>query len=152
MRGTFIHVKVTNWKIRGVKLSRKQNFSGGKIMKGYTILVWNFERRRFVKTWAYTNEELWRITKHKLTEIQIKLKKWNWIGHTLREESGAKEKTALDWNPQGYSRRGRPKRTWRKTIEDEIRSTGNGSRVGGDRNAWKIFMDGFTGTSLMQIV
>jgi hypothetical protein len=59
-----------------------------------------------------TIEELWRITKQKPTEIHIKRRKWNWIGHTLRNEAGAIEKTALDWNPQGYKRRGRPKRTW----------------------------------------
>jgi len=29
------------------------------------------------------------------------------IGHTLRKEGGAIEKTALDWNPRGYRRRGR---------------------------------------------
>jgi hypothetical protein len=56
-----------------------------------------------------TNEELWRITKYKPTEIQIKRRKWNWIEHTLRKEAGAIEKTALDWNPQGYRRIGRPK-------------------------------------------
>ena len=61
-----------------------------------------------------TNEELWRISKQKAIEIQIKRRKWNWIGHTLRKEAGAIEKTALDWNPQGYRRRGRTKRTWRK--------------------------------------
>ena len=45
--------------------------------------------------------------------IKMKIKrKWNCIGHTLRKETGAIEKTALDWNPQGYRRRGRPKRTW----------------------------------------
>jgi len=44
-------------------------------------------------------------------ENQIKRRKWSWIGHTLRKEVGAIEKTALDWNPQGYRRRGRPKRT-----------------------------------------
>jgi len=27
-----------------------------------------------------------------------KIRKWNWIGHTLRKETGAIEKTALDWN------------------------------------------------------
>jgi hypothetical protein len=43
---------------------------------------------------------------------------------TLHKEAGAIEKTALDWNPQGYRRRGRPKRMWRMTIEDEIRNTG----------------------------
>ena len=33
-----------------------------------------------------TNEELWRTTKQKPIEIQIKRSKWNWIGHTLRKE------------------------------------------------------------------
>jgi hypothetical protein len=50
----------------------------------------------------------------------MKIRKWNWIGHTLRKEAGAIEKTALGWNPQGY-RRGRAKRMWQRTIEDEIK-------------------------------
>jgi hypothetical protein len=49
-----------------------------------------------------TNEELWRITKQKLIEIQIKRRKWNWIGYTLGKKAGAIEKTALYWSPQGY--------------------------------------------------
>ena len=74
------------------------------------------------RTDKITNEDLWRITKQKPTEIRLK-EEWNWIGHTLRKEAGEIEKTALDWNPQGYIRRGRPKRTWRRTTEEEIRST-----------------------------
>jgi hypothetical protein len=42
----------------------------------------------------------------------IKRRKWNWAGHTLPKEAGAIEKTALDWNPQGYRRGGRLKRMW----------------------------------------
>jgi hypothetical protein len=49
-----------------------------------------------------------------------KRRKWNWIGNTLRKEAGAIEKTALEWNPQGYRRRGRLKRRWQRTIEDKI--------------------------------
>jgi len=86
-----------------------------------------------------TSKELWRITQQKSTENQIKRRKWNWIGHTVRKEVGAIEKTALDWNPQGYRRRGRLKRTWRRTIEDEIRGTGRSQNEvrgkAGDRNA-----------------
>jgi hypothetical protein len=68
-----------------------------------------------------TNEDLWSITQQKAIE---KIKEENGLGlDTLRKEAGAIEKTALDWNPQGYRRRGRPKRTWRRTIEDEIRGT-----------------------------
>jgi len=71
-------------------------------------------------------------------------RKWNWIGHTLRKETGSNEKTALDWNPQGYRRRGRPKKTWQRTIEDEIRSTRSWNEfqgIAGDHNAWKLFMN-----------
>jgi hypothetical protein len=46
-----------------------------------------------------TNEKQWRITQNKPIEKQIKIRKWNWIGHTLRKEAGAIEKTALEWNP-----------------------------------------------------
>jgi hypothetical protein len=59
-----------------------------------------------------TKEEPWRIIQQKQIENQIKRRKWNWIGHTLRKEAGAIEKAALDWNPQGYRRRGRANRTW----------------------------------------
>jgi hypothetical protein len=79
-----------------------------------------------------------------------KRRKWNWIGHTLPKETGAIEKTALDWNPQGYRRRGRPKRTWRWTIEDEIKNTGRSLNevkgIAGDRNAWKLFVDALYST------
>ena len=96
------------------------------------------------RTDKITNEELWRITKQKPIEIQIKRRKWNGIEHTLRKEAGAIEKTALDWNPQGYRRRGRSKRTWRRTIEDEIRNTGRSwnevKGIAGDCNAWKLFV------------
>ena len=74
-----------------------------------------------------------------------KRRKLNWIGQTLRKEVGAIEKTALDWNPQGYRiRRGSLKRTWRRTIEDEARGTVKSwnkvKGIDGDRNAWKIFV------------
>jgi hypothetical protein len=96
--------------------------------------------------WAnkITNEELWRITKQKPIETQMKRRKWNWIGHTLCKEAGAIEKIALDWNPQGY-RRSRPKRTWQRTIVEQIRNTRRSwnevKGIAGDHNAWKLFMD-----------
>ena len=66
------------------------------------------------------------------------------------KETGAIEKTTLDWNPQGYRRRGRPKRMWRRTIEDEIRSTGRSRNevkgIAGDRNVWKLSMDALCST------
>jgi hypothetical protein len=102
-----------------------------------------------------TNEELWRITHQKSIENQIKRRKWNWIGHTSRKETGAIEKNALDWNPQGYRRRGRPKRTWRRTIEDEIRSRRRSwnevKGIGGDRNDRRLFVDALCSTRSKRI-
>jgi hypothetical protein len=69
---------------------------------------------------------------------------------TLRKEAKAIEKTALDWNPQGYRRRGRPKRMWRRTLEDEIRNAGRTwhevKGTAGDRNGWKLFIDDLCST------
>jgi hypothetical protein len=71
-------------------------------------------------------------------QSEIKLIEENGIGSdTLRKETGAIEKTALESNPQGYRRRGREKRTWRRTIEDEIRGTrrswNEDKEIAGDR-------------------
>jgi hypothetical protein len=122
------------------QITRRLQTFINKCLRGIMNIKW---------TNKITNEELWRITKLKTIEIQIKRRKWNWIGHTLHKEAGAIEKTALDWNPQGC-RRGRPKRMWRRTIEDEIRNTGRSwnevKGIAGDRNAWKLFMDALCST------
>jgi hypothetical protein len=72
------------------------------------------------------------------------------VSLTLRKEAGAIEKIALDLNPQGHRRRGRPKRTWRRTIEDEIRNTGRSWNeirgIAGDSKAWKLFLDALCST------
>jgi hypothetical protein len=92
-----------------------------------------------------TNEDLWSITQQETIENQIKRRKCNWIGHTLCKETGPIEKMASDWNPQGYRRRGTLKRTWRRTIEDEIRGTRRSwdevKGIAGDRITWKHFME-----------
>jgi hypothetical protein len=83
-----------------------------------------------------------------------KKKKMELIGHTLCKETGATEKTVLHWNHQGYRRRGRPKRTWQRTIEDEIRFTRSWNKVkeiAGDRNAWKLLMDALCSTRSKRI-
>jgi hypothetical protein len=66
------------------------------------------------------------------------------------KEAGIIEKTALDWNPQGYRRRGRLKRAWQRTIEDQIKNTGKSwnevKGIAGDHNAWKLFVDALCST------
>jgi hypothetical protein len=68
----------------------------------------------------------------------------------LRKKAGTIEKVALNWNPHGFRRRGKPKKTWQRTIEDEIRGTGRSwnevKGTAGDRNPWKLFMDALYST------
>ena len=128
------------WKTTNQMTRRLQIFVN-KCLRRKTNIKW---------TDKITNEELWRINQQKSKENQIIRRKWNWIGHTLREEAGAIEKTALVWNPQGCRRRGGPKRTCRRTIEDDIRSTRRSwnevKGIAGDHNSWKPFMDALCST------
>ena len=47
----------------------------------------------------------------------------DWIGHVTRQEASI-AKTAMHWTPEGKRKRGRPKITWRRTVEKEIKEMG----------------------------
>jgi len=59
-----------------------------------------------------SNEELWERTDKIEMSVQIKRRKWKWIEHTLRKGNEAYKREALDWNPLGKRRRGRPRHMW----------------------------------------
>jgi hypothetical protein len=40
--------------------------------------------------------------------------------HTLRKDPQATERRVLNWNPLGRRKGGRLKRTWRRTVKEEI--------------------------------
>jgi hypothetical protein len=69
-----------------------------------------------------SNQELWARAKQKPIELDIRQRKWGWLGHTLRRLPGDIAKAALEWNAQGTRSRGRPRR--RRTILEEIRLQG----------------------------
>jgi hypothetical protein len=66
-----------------------------------------------------SNEELWIRVEETERSTQIKRRKWNWIGHTLRKGHDTIEREVLDWHPQGQRKRGRPKQTWRRSVHNE---------------------------------
>ena len=99
-----VKIRIFNTNIQSVLLYACETWkTTNKIVRKLQIFVNKCLRRIMKIKWTdkITNEELWRITQQKSIENQIKRRKWNWIGHTLRKETGAIEKTALDWNPQG---------------------------------------------------
>jgi hypothetical protein len=92
-----------------------------------------------------SNEELWRRTEEIDMSIQIKRQKCNWIGHTLRKGNETIEREALDWNPWGKRKRGRPKQTWRRSVHNEAaekrKSWSEVKRMARNRIRWQHFVD-----------
>ncbi|XP_075316757.1 uncharacterized protein LOC142376932 [Odontesthes bonariensis] len=84
-------------------------------------------RRIFKIKWSdkISNLELWDRAGQNPVGSQILKRKWSWIGHTLRKTPSSITNQALTWNPQGKRRRGRPKNSWRRDTEEEMRSIGN---------------------------
>jgi hypothetical protein len=64
-----------------------------------------------------SNKDLWRAMGQEDIYLEIRKRKFRWIGHTLRKENGEVPKAALLWNPQGCRKRGRPKTSWRRSVE-----------------------------------
>ena len=73
--------------------------------------------------WHYRvpNTELWNRANWAPMSIQIRHRKWKWVGHTLRKDPSNVTRQALDWNPQGKTKQGRPKQTWRRSTMDELK-------------------------------
>lgn len=103
--------------------------------------------RRILRVfWPNTirNEELWVKTKQPLITETIKTRKYGWLGHTLRKPPTNITRKALEFNPQGSRRRGRPNNTWRRNTEKEIRDAGYTwnqiKRLAEDKAEWKKFV------------
>ena len=90
------------------------------------------------------------LTEEEPIAIQIKRRKWRWIGHTLRKPPEAIEKQALEWNPQGAPKVGRPRGTWRKTINEEMEQCGKvwweAKAIVTNRVRWKVLTEALCST------
>ena len=95
-----------------------------------------------------SNKDLWDRTHQAQIEIEIEIlkRRWGWLGHTLRKPSTNITRQVLTWNPQGKRKRGRPKNTWRRDLEADIKQTGKGwqqlERIAQDRRRWRNVVDG----------
>ena len=74
----------------------------------------------------------------------ITKRRWNWIGHVLRREQDSIPRVALHWTPEGRRKRGRPKTTWRRTVEEEMKSMnltwGGVQKTAQNRPEWRTFI------------
>lgn len=92
-----------------------------------------------------SNNRLWEQSNQQLMATEIKKRKWRWIGHTLRRSRNDITRNAIDWNPQGSRRRGRPAHTWRRQIDVEVaemgKTWGEIRALAQDRNMFNQFIE-----------
>jgi hypothetical protein len=89
-----------------------------------------------------SNKDQWKVTEQEDINVEIRKRKFRWIGHTLRKEDGEIPKAALHWNPQGNRKRGRPRNSWRRSVIKEAGRSWNELRLlAADRQKWKGLID-----------
>ena len=88
-----------------------------------------------------TNEELYERTHTAAISDQIKERRWKWIGHVMRMKPSEIPRVALRWTPPGKRNRGRPKETWRRSVEKEMNDQGwtwgTVQTMAADRQRWR---------------
>ena len=98
--------------------------------------------------WPITinNEDLWQRTNQRPADAEIMMRRWRWIGHTLRKPSTNITRQALSWTPQGKRKRGRPRNSWRRDLQADIKRLGltwrQLERKAQDRDSWRTFVGG----------
>ena len=100
--------------------------------------------RRIVRVFwpnVISNDDLLKKTGMCKVSDTIRDRRWRWLGHVYRMSADAIPRTALRWTPQGKRNRGRPKETWRRTVEKELKSKGltlqTAARAAADRDQWR---------------
>ena len=75
-----------------------------------------------------------------LEESVVQMAKANavrWYGHVLRSDDGHVLRRALEFEVKGRRKRGRPKKTWRRQVEEESRKVGLKKEDAQNRGGWR---------------
>ena len=124
------------WSLNQSSLKKFQTFVNGCLRRILRIF-WP-ERIR--------NEELRNRAGQRPISEEITQTRWRWLGHTLRKPRNSSTRQSLQWNPQGKQSRGRPRTTWRRNLEEEMKASGhswrNITRMAQDRREWGTVVRG----------
>ena len=83
-----------------------------------------------------------------MTEVtqQIQQRRLRWLGHVFRMKDQRIPKMAMEWKKTSHKRgRGRPKTTWRSTVEKDLRdgemTWEEANTSAQNRDAWRTWMN-----------
>ena len=88
-----------------------------------------------------TNKRVVELAEINEISCEVRQRRWNWLGQILRTAGESNCFTAIGWTPEGWRARGRPKTTWRRTVEKDQNKAGWESWkvakvVAQDRECW----------------
>ena len=118
------------------------------IMKKIQTFINSCLRRILRIHWPNTisNLDLWQQTGQRPVQEEILQRRWRWVGHTLRKPASNITRQALFWNPQGKRKSGRPRNTWRRDLDADVKRSGHTwgqlEKMAQDRNAWRDLVRG----------
>ena len=142
-------IRIFNSNVKSILLYGSETWRINKSTLGRLQAFKNRCLRRIINIhWPETisNKNLLERTKQEPIEYEVTRRKWRWIGHTLRKSGQSVTRESLQWNPQGQRKRGRPRMTWRRETDAEMRKTGRTwhelEGIAEDRRSWKVFVDG----------
>ena len=97
-----------------------------------------------------SNQDLWNQTNQDPINQQISRRKWKWIGHTMRKPINNITRQALQWNPQGKRKVGRPLTSWRRSCEEEMKRCGQTwgqvTKIAQNRVRWRVAVEALCST------
>ena len=98
-----------------------------------------------------STEELLERADIKALSKEVKLRRWKMIGHILRQDHNIDCSIAMTWAPEGKRRKGRPKTTWRRTVEKERKEGGWNSwsearTAAANREKWRSSVEALCAT------
>jgi hypothetical protein len=68
-----------------------------------------------------SNVEILKRAEQKDIVSEIMEKRWRWVVHIQRKDEGHLTKEAFMWEPAGKRKRGRPRLTWKRMMEDDAK-------------------------------
>ena len=97
-----------------------------------------------------SNADLLKLTRQQDISITLVRKRWQWIGHLLQGNTDGIARVALHWTLEGKRKRGRPKITWRRTVESELKllnlNWGEAAKLAKDRYRWRELVSALCAT------
>ncbi|MEE4247060.1 MAG: reverse transcriptase domain-containing protein [Kangiellaceae bacterium] len=132
----------------GSETWRMNNVTNQKLQVFINRCLRNILQIRYPET--ISNRDLWQRTQQDPIGQQIARRKWRWIGHTLRKPAGNIARQALEWNPQGKRKVGRPRKTWRRSCDEELKMAGitwgSAKKTAQSRVRWRVTVEALCST------